>query len=51
MKFFRGSKDLAKKLSRQGQEINKQMKECHLQAARRIFQSRNTKASINKGQV
>jgi hypothetical protein len=46
-----GSKDVAKNLSKQGQALNQQMKELHLQAARKIFQSRNPKASLSKGQV
>eukprot|EP01035_Chromulina_nebulosa_P020987 gene20987-27198_t len=45
------SKDLAKSLSSQGRAVNNQMKECHLEAARQIFQSRNPKSSILQGQI
>lgn len=37
-----GNKALAKSLSKQGHELNAQMKQCHFVVAQTIFESRNT---------
>lgn len=44
-------KDLAKRLSSKGRELNNLMKECHRTAAKEIFRQRNPESLIRRGQI
>lgn len=43
---YSGNKALAKGLSKQGHELNAQMKNCHFLAAQKIFDSRNSTSQL-----
>lgn len=47
--YLAGSKDIARKLSVQGQVMNSKMKACHKEAAKRIFSQRNPESQLAKG--
>jgi len=49
--FLCGKKDIARNLSRQGQLLNIQMKQLHVEAAKTIFSKRNPESLIRRGQV
>lgn len=49
--FLCGKKDIARNLSRQGQLLNIQMKQLHIEAAKAIFSKRNPESLIRRGQV
>lgn len=49
--FHSGSRNTAKVLSQRGQELNRQMKECHLLAAKAIFRKRNPLSDLLEGRI
>lgn len=46
-----GNKALAKSLSKQGHDLNAQMKQCHFAAAQTIFEARNTTSQLYNDRV
>ncbi len=46
-----GSRSTAKALSAKGQDLNRQMKECHMLAAKAIFRKRNALPDLLEGRI